>query len=190
MAWPRHNVPQYMGNAVWDAYGAVTLGVAVRAMLGDPFAYARSVNVELLARLLRGEERQRLVQLFGPHWPLDERYMGYQWSTETRERLFSAISGRFDRAYLTSSHVWAQLPAAVRAQLEATPPAALPEEAALCAAVLLADLDFAARPAADVWFLESMPDNAEDDAHFAYRDEQVTSLWSCLLYTSPSPRDS
>ena len=141
MHFPRHNVPQYMGNAVWDARGAIDLETAVRAMLGDPFAYTRSVNLELIMRALRGESKGGLVDAFDPNWPLDERYIGYQWSWETRVRLFDALRRNFDRSYLLESAVWAQLPGDVRQQLEETPPAELPEESALCAAALLMDLD-------------------------------------------------
>ena len=170
-----------MGNAVWDARGVVLLTTAVGAMLGDPFQFARSANLELLIRLLRGQETDALVESFSPEWPLDDRYVGYQWSTETRDRLFTALRQRFNRDYLTGSSLWSQLPAEIRQQLEQTPPSSLPEEAAVCAAALLMDLDFASRSGADIWFLESMPDNARDDAHYVYRDEQTPSFWTPLF---------
>ena len=51
----------------------------------------------------------------------------------------------------------------------------------MCAAALLMDLDFDARSAADVWFLDMMPDDAQQDRHFAYRDEQTPSFWSSIF---------
>jgi len=171
-----------MGNAVWDARGVVPFERAVGAMFGDPFQYGRSSYLELLIRLLRGQETSSLVESFSPHWPLDERYIGYQWSTETRERLFAALSRNFNRAYLTSSTVWTSLPAEVRQQLETTPPSSLPEEAAVCAATLLMDLDFASRSGPDIWLLELMPDDMSADPHYApYSNELTPSFWSHLF---------
>ena len=51
MALPRHNVPQYMGNAVWDG-NVLDLSSAVKAMLGDPFAFAVAPEVDALRTLL------------------------------------------------------------------------------------------------------------------------------------------
>ena len=182
MRWPRHNVPQYMGNAVWDARSVSTMESSIGAMLGDPFQYARSSSLDLMVRLLMGYEKDALVDAFAPHWPLDDRYIGYQWSLQTRERLFQAVRQNFDRAYLTRSDVWTRLlPASVREQLEQTPPSSLPEEVAVCAAVLIMDLDFNSRSGADIWFLESMPDDAQSDAHWVYNEEQVPSFWSGLF---------
>ena len=182
MRWPRHNVPQYMGNAVWDARGVSTLETAIGAMLGDPFQYARSVNVELLLRLLRGQEKGELVDSLDPDWPLGDAYMGYTWSIETRRKLLNALRARFDRSFLVNSSLWTRLPTDVRHQLEQTPPRELPYESALCAAVLLADLDFASRSGADVWLLEAMKDEYDwGDPHNHYEDDQTPSFWSNLL---------
>ena len=181
MGFPRHNVPQYMGNGVWDARGVVLLTTAVGAMLGDPFQFARSPNLELLIRLLRGQETDALAEAFSSGWPLDDRYVGYMWSTETRDRLLNLLRQRFNRDYLTGSTLWSQLPAEIRQQLEQTPPSSLPEEVAACAAALLMDLDFASRSGADIWFLESMPDDARHDAHYVYHDEQTPSFWTPLF---------
>ena len=183
MKLPRHNVPQYMGNAVWDARSVVTLDSAIGAMLGDPFRYARSTPLDLLTRLLMGLEKDALVAEFDPHWPADPRYIGYQWSTDTRERLFRGLRNNFDRAYLTSSAAWARLPAEIRQQLDQTPPSQLPEEAAICAAALLMDLDFESRSGADIWFMESMPDDAMNDAHWVYNQERpfTPNFWTGIF---------
>ena len=182
MQFPRHNIPQYMGNAVWDAYGAMSLPTALRAMLGDPFAYARSASLELLVRLLKGEERNKLSRSFGASWPLSDRYIGYAWAVDTRARLLRALGSRFDRRYLLQSDLWkTHLPEAIRRVLSTTPPSDLPEEVALCAAVALADLDFQSRSAADIWFYEMMPDEGVTDAHAAYYGELMDSFWTALF---------
>jgi len=179
---PRHNVPQYMGNAVWDARGVVNFDTAVGAMLGDPFQYARSSYLDLLSRLLKGQELNELVDSFSPDWPLDERYIGYQWSTETRDRLFAALRRNFNREYLTGSALWRRLPQQVRQQLEQTPPESLSDEAATCASALLMDLDFASRSGPDIWLLESMPDDPQNDPHWQpYSGELTPSFWSTLF---------
>lgn len=86
-----------------------------------------------------------------------------------------------DGAYVRRSAAWAGLPAEVRAQLDATPPADLPEEAAVCAAALLMDVDFAGRSGADVWMNENMPDDVWRDAHHVYQEELSPSLWTGLF---------
>jgi len=184
MRMPRHNVPQYMGNAVWDAFGVLKFDSAVGAMLGDPFQYAKSANLDILVRLLKGQETSELVDSFGPAWPLDERYIGFQWSYQTRDRLFTALRRNFNRGYLTRSALWRRLPEPVRRQLEQTTPASLSDEAAVCAATLLMDLDFASRSGADIWLLEAMPDEAWTTSPWnfqPYSAEQTPSFWTNLF---------
>ena len=48
---------------VWDARGVVHFDTAVGAMLGDPFQYARSANLDLLVRLIKGQETTELVRV-------------------------------------------------------------------------------------------------------------------------------
>lgn len=211
MAWPRHNVPQYMGNAgvrcgvafrtimfihmcnmslcacvrvwrmwcggartVFDAFGALGFEAAVAALLGDPFQYTRSAYVEVLARVLRGQEGWTLRASLDHDWPQDSRYVGEQWVPASRASFLDAAQ-RLRRTALLQTTAWAQLPIDVRRALEATPPAQVPVEAALCAATLLMDVDWSLRQPQDVWANGLMPDNPQNDIHWVYVQQQRTS---------------
>ena len=51
----------------------------------------------------------------------------------------------------------------------------------MCAAMLLADLDFVAREGGEVWYSELLQDDAEHDVHHAYADELRPSFWTGLF---------
>ena len=144
MQVPRHNVQQYMGNAVWDAQGAINFESALAAMLGDPFQYTASPYLAVLAQLLQGREGEELARSIATSFTIEERYVGVDWSRETRDR-FLAVVRSLTRANLTRSQMWAGLPLPILAQLEATPPQSVPPEVAMCAAVLLQDCPAPAR---------------------------------------------
>ena len=90
MQFPRHNVPQYSGNAVWDA-ASLDLQTAVAALLGDPFAFAVSPAMDALRHLFLGHRSQELLRSLHQRWGGDERYPAYEMSKWSRDLFLGAM---------------------------------------------------------------------------------------------------
>ena len=186
MQFPRHNVPHYTANAVWDARSMMSVEVAVASMLGDPFGHARSVYMDVLRLVFSGFEREALKRIIARTWPADEKYAGNPWAVATRWRLLEVLSG-MDHDYVRRSAVWDQLPAWLRTRLGDQGPFALRGEAAECAAALVMDIDFASRDERDIWKRELLPDLEVENMHRAYGAQP--SFWSGLFTGGESEAD-
>ena len=186
---PRHNVRQYMGNAVWGASGAIDFQGGLAAMLGDPFQYTKSPNMAALIHLIQGREGDDLERALSSSFKLEERYTGVDWSRDTRDR-FLSFARTLRRSRLTHSALWGSLPGPLRAELEATQPDAVPTELAMCIAVRLQDMDFSQRAAQDVWLEELMPDGSPGDVHLAYQDghDSMSGFWAGSEVDAMDPR--
>lgn len=155
MQFPRHNVPSYSGNAVWDG-DFLSFGSAIGAMLGDPFEFARTPEVDVLAMLLEdnGTEHSQLAAKFQAAWPL-QGHMHRDQNQVNSFRQFTEALRSLSRRRLVESAIWSQLlPVGLRSLLEtrmSTPGFQLSSEAAKCAAIFLADSLFARRSRAEVW---------------------------------------
>ena len=150
MKLPRHNVPQFLGNAPWDGLARDGFERLVQAMLGDPFAFTIAPEVDALRRLLLAPSASpgRLAEELAHAWPLDERFQAAHDSAPTRAHFLDAIGANFSRAFVLSSEAFAAVgPRAVRRRLRRalTGDAPLTPEGAMCAAVHVADAMFAQR---------------------------------------------
>lgn len=192
MQLPRHNVPQYMGNGVWDALARDGFGRLVKAMMGDPFAFTIAPEVDALRRLLMTpstaphvleEELQRA-------WSIDERYEGTQSSVGTRANFMNAVSGRhstsggLSREFVLNSSAWARLgPPAVkdriRLALEGREP--FSPESATCAAIHMMDVMFSQRGRVSVF--NDLPSSADD---MLPQDKSNPTLFEELYDHTPS----
>ena len=119
MHLPRTNVPQYAGNAVWDGR-VLDLPGAVGAMLGDPFQYAVTPELDALRGLFMGlaanERRRRLES----RWSMDERYCMWRSSTITQGSFFTGMGG-LTPEYVRRHAQWPSIvPAAIRERVEAS----------------------------------------------------------------------
>ena len=76
MQLPRHNVPQFLGNAVWDGLARDGFGRLISAMMGDPFAFVVAPEVDALRRLLMDASLtpRGLAAQMRSAWSLDARY--------------------------------------------------------------------------------------------------------------------
>ena len=151
MRFPRHNVPQFTGNAIWDG-PVLTLGSAVGAMLGDPFEFAVSPELDGLRHVLRGHSNVDMIEAMERRWHDEPRYPAYEMARGTRGAFFDAIR-RLSPEYLTSHASWTSLvPEPMRLPLEeAIRSGSLGEEAATCAAAMIMDGVFAGRSTEDLW---------------------------------------
>ena len=191
MAFPRHNVRQYMGNAPWDAQ-VMGLGDTVRAMLGDPFAFAVSPELDVLRQLLQKPEfgAHRIASEAADKWYADERYNFFFAGEMTRRTFVNALSGGgphgqgLSRDFVLNSSTWARLESTtIKARLQEALASGrkLSPEVATCAAVFLADAMFAQRPADDV--MRDLQSDAGEEEAVAFsrpRDERNRSLWESL----------
>jgi len=159
MTFPRHNVPQHMGNAPWDAKAG--LGDGVAAMLGDPFAFVVSPELDALRRLFRSPsiEAQQLAAQVGAKWNADPRYSVYRAAEYTRTTFMTALSeggphGRgLTSALVLGSSTWARLsPSTMKGRLQQALESGrgLTPEVATCAAIYVMDAVFAQRSVSDV----------------------------------------
>lgn len=186
MHFPRHNTPQYTGNAVWDARSLLSIERAVAAILGDPFVFARSPYMDALRLVFSGLNSSQLLERFMETWPADERYTGNQWATSTRERLMRVI-GRLNPDYVRRSKIFSKLPSWLQVQLRREH-LRLSPEAADCAAALVMDLDFDARPSGDIWLRELISDEGGIvDVHREY--EKSSSFWSEIYAGAEDDQD-
>lgn len=156
MQFPRHNVPQYLGNAVWDGMARDGFPRMVAAVMGDPFAFMIAPELDALRRLLTNTRLSpgALAHQLAAAWSVDPRYEGAHNSNGTRVNFLNAISGRVGTsggltpAFITSSSVWQSLgPAPVKQRIEQALEGEVEfsPEAAMCAAVYLMDAMFAER---------------------------------------------
>lgn len=163
---PRHNVAQFAGNGIWDGAGVLDMPRAVGAMLGDPFSFARTPELDALAHVFAGLDNAQLVDALERTWWADRGYSLYDLALSTRVQFFEGIR-RFDRdhvkAYLEANdHFWELAPAALREYLDPSSNGMVPE-AALCAAVVTMDVLFAGRSRFDVW-VSSLADQRASEA--------------------------
>ena len=97
--YPRENVPQYLGNGVWDGHSLEFSG-AIKAMMGDPFSFTVSPEMAALARKLSGQSPLEMVDQMKKTWWADGRFPAEDTSTLTaRGAFFVSLMG------LTSEHV-------------------------------------------------------------------------------------
>jgi len=194
MTFPRHNRPQFLGNAVWDGVARDSFGRLVRAMLGDPFAFVIAPEVDALRRRLQqpGLSPQELANQIGAAWSIDERYEATQNSADTRTNFLNALSGRvgsgggLTAAFILNSAAWSRLePPSVKSRIEAAlrGNAELSAEEAMCAAVHMMDYMFSQRGSASV--MNDLPSDAEgmsgvDD------DPESMSIFEALSNATPS----
>lgn len=154
MRFPRTNVPQYGGNAVWDG-NAITFSEAISAMLGDPFQFAVSPELDALRQLLMEPASPNRIAALERRWSLDRRYCAFPASRFFYQAFMSGMSA------LSAAHVQGHadlryVAPAVRRQIDAmlrssgTGPN-MGREAATCAAVAIMDALFATWDAADIW---------------------------------------
>ena len=145
MSIPRHNVPQYMGDGVWDGATITTAG-AVAAMLGDPFAYTPSPVMLAYVQLFSGYEGQELMlavaKAIAEQWASGDREgeplnFGQYNDPRTPSGFFN-VARQLTRKRLQSSPVWPKLPQRLRSRLEASH-FALDRGSAVCAAVAAVD---------------------------------------------------
>ena len=176
MNLPRHNVPQYMGNAVWDGH-VLDLPGAVRAMLGDPLSFAVSPELDAIRTLLmlpNSSAHSRASRL-DKAWPNDYRYNAFFSAQPTRESFFaSLVRGGASGQGLTPTHVlssftWRRLPptpakTALHAALSRG--VALSHEVATCAAIFLADAIWAHKEST------ALSEGLLDEATFRVRTEE------------------
>jgi len=159
MGFPRHNVPQHMGNAPWDA--GAGMGDAVAAMLGDPFAFVVSAELDALRRLFASPwmDAQQLASHMHAAWSADHRYSAFRAAEYTRNTFMRALSeggpqrSGLTKAFVLASDTWARLPPSTlkgRLQQALQSGRGLAPEVATCAAVYVMDKMFAQRPVSDV----------------------------------------
>jgi len=171
MQLPRHNVPQYMGNGVWDALARDGFGRLLGAMMGDPFAFVVAPEVDALRRLLMDTSLtpQTLAAQLDRAWSIDTRYEGTESSRGTRQNFLNAISGvnstagGLSRAFILNSESWARMgPPAVKRRIEQAlrGSVSLSPEAATCAAIHMMDTMFSQRGQVSVF--NDLPSSAED----------------------------
>ena len=133
MQMPRHNVPHYTGNGIWDGK-VLSLPEAIAAMLSDPFAYGSSPMFAAYKALFQGLEGEHIVRVLRARWvttimPFDDTH------NEVANHFFSRAHG-ITRAQITRSKLWAHVPSAVRRTIEDAR-FALDEGAATCASAAL-----------------------------------------------------
>jgi len=150
MHLPRHNVPQYSGNAVWDSLARDDgFGRAIAALLGDPFAFVITPEVDAFRRVFLEPSlsSNQLTEQLDRAWAADPRFALATLATNERRMFFDEISG-FNRSFILRSGMLGQLgESAVKRRIEGalngkTP---LSPEEAMCAAVHMLDATFAQR---------------------------------------------
>jgi len=149
MQLPRHNVPQYLGNAPWDGVARDSFGRLVSAMMGDPFAFVVTPELDALRRVLMSPEitPAQLVAQMRRAWTLDVRFEGAATSIFTRNFFMNAVSG-LSAEFILNSSSWSALgPPVIKRRIEQalTGQVSLSPEAAMCAAVHMVDTMFAQR---------------------------------------------
>ena len=118
MAFPRLNVPQFAGNAVWDGHVLDAAG-AIGAMLGDPFQFGVTPELDALRRLLMGDPFEERMQQLQRRWRLDKRYCMWAASTITRDTFLLGMRGLTAERLLTHPSWEALLPESARRRVEA-----------------------------------------------------------------------
>ena len=173
MQLPRHNVPQYLGNAVWDGLARDSFGRTVSAMMGDPFSFVAAPEFDALRRLLQDPSltTTALVEQMEAAWSTDARYEGARNEAGTRANFLAALAGNatrgssgLTRAFLLQSRAWARIgPPSVRHTLEQMvrgQSGPVSREAATCAAVHLMDQMFVNR--GEVAIMNDLPSGQGD----------------------------
>ena len=151
MRFPRHNVPQYSGNAVWDG-NSLTLAIAVKAMLGDPFAFAVSPEFDAVRHVFQGHGHDEMMLSLQHRWRDEPRYPAYEMSRGSRNGFFGAIS-HLNGRYMTNHRQWTTIvPPEYRQHVDdlITRPSVHPA-AATCAAAIIMDGIFANKTTRDLW---------------------------------------
>lgn len=189
MTFPRHNVRQYMGNAPWDAR-SMGLGEAVAAMLGDPFAFAVSPELDVLRRLLQKPSlnASALASQAESAWYADERYNSFYAAEMTRNTFINALTeggprGQgLTRESVLSSETWARLSSpTIKEQLQKALISGreLSHEVSTCAAIYMMDSMFAVRQSADV-----LRDLQSEEPPMVQKSN--LSIWETLYRGAPS----
>lgn len=154
MQFPRHNVAQFSGNAIWDG-PTLGLGSAVRAMLGSPFDFATSPEMDALSHVFAGRSSRDTAAALRSRWHDDSRYPAYEMAKGSRGAFLSAMS-RLTADYVLNHPTWASLaPRKVRRTIEASFATghhnSLEQPAAICAAAIIMDGIFAHKSTLDIW---------------------------------------
>ena len=171
MELPRHNVPQYLGNAVWDGLARDSTGRLIAGLLGDPFAFVVAPEMDALRRLLMDASLTPagLRAQMERAWSIDVRYESSFNSNGTMLNFMNALSGAegrgpgLTREFILNSSAWRQLgPASVKRRIERaiTGAAPLSPEAAMCAAAHMMDSMFELR--GRVAIMNDLPSAAYD----------------------------
>jgi hypothetical protein len=163
MQFPRHNVPQFAGNAVWDG-PALDLGGAVRAMLGSPFDFAVSPEMHALELVFAGLGHREVAEELRVRWHDEPRYPAYEMARGSRRAFLSAMS-RLTAHYVFSHPSWRSLaPHSVRQQIETMAGtrdhSSASRPAATCAAAIILDGAFARKSTFDIWVTSLMASGA------------------------------
>ena len=193
MEFPRHNVEQYSGNAVWDG-PTLSLGSAVGAMLGDPFEFAISPEMDALRRLFLGRSPSQLLDELRHKWHDEPRYPAYEASRGSRGAFLAAMS-RLTAEYVMGHASWPFLaPEDVRQRLEAILSGQMAQvelPVATCAAVIVMDGLFENRSVFDIWVTSllaagAMSRNSEADPNTLLRQLYVMDAGGEPVEVDPS----
>ena len=195
MQFPRHNVPQYTGNSVWD--GPIhDLESAIRAMLGDPFAFAMSPEMDALQRLFSRKSTSDILRDLGHRWHDEPRYPAYEMSRGSRNAFLGAMS-HLSVDYIVGHRTWPYvIPESMRQRVEAslrssTLSLPISGPAATCAAAIVMDGIFASRSNSDIWVTSlaatgATSRNAEADPHTLLRELYVIDAGGSSVEVDPS----
>jgi len=131
---------------VWDGLPKDGFGRAIAALLGDPFAFVITPEVDALRRVFLDPSlsSRQLTEQLGREWPADPRYAG---GTGARSMFFDEISG-FNRSFILREGTLGQLgESAVKRRIVRALKGRMPlsPEEALCAAIHVQDATFAHR---------------------------------------------
>ena len=165
MRFPRHNVPQYSGNAVWDG-NSLTLADAVKAMLGDPFAFGVSPEFDALRHIFQGDDGAEMLRALEHRWHDEPRYPAYESSRGSRNAFLGAIS-HLTKSWVIHHPTWRTIaPHNVREHLEASTERSgdnpqVDHAVATCAAVIVMDGVFASKTARDLWVTSLLAEGSE-----------------------------
>jgi hypothetical protein len=162
MQFPRHNVPQYSGNAIWDG-PTLDVGTAVRAMLGDPFAFAVSPDFDALRHIFLGRSNRDMMERMEHRWHDEPRYPAYEMARGSRNAFFGAMS-RLTAEYVMAHSSWHSVvpDEAIRQRIEGSMRfGSMSYEAATCAAAVVMDGVFADKTTTDLWVTDLLARGAE-----------------------------
>ena len=126
---------------------------AVRAMLGSPFDFATSPEMDALSHVFAGRSSRDTAAALRSRWHDDSRYPAYEMAKGSRGAFLSAMS-RLTADYVLNHPTWASLaPRKVRRTIEASFATGHHNEqpAAICAAAIIMDGIFAHKSTLDIW---------------------------------------